>query len=211
MNANHRHDDRALKVLELLIADPHRSFRNAAIFSLGGSEKANEAELKMLGRRFKKLGYNELLVDARQIGISSVLEAKAYTTQVRAREHLYAAEELYNDIGRLKSGTDLNGLPLLMADLTDCVDNYTDYDVQTVELLSEALTHAVHALLRRSWQDQDHARDKFGNELMSPKITITISCDPSLDRQPTYTFESAPGMTFAPNIEIKIDDVKEPA
>lgn len=195
MKKKHALDDKAKQALEFLIAGTCSSVNAAVIMALGGKDTTNEAQIKSVKRRFSKLGYDKLLADVRDSGTSTVEQAKIIDLRRRAEASLGETEELYYELSLLEGNADCFGTTTLIGDLTSIVDKYTDYNLDTVELLTEAFAASLSRLLRNSWQTGDSAKDKFGNELLSPTLTITIECDPSRPELTPNSLTRRPGVS----------------
>lgn len=179
MKKRHALDTSVKQALEFLISGKCKSLNAAAIMALGGRENTNEAQIKSLTRRFARLGYHRLLSRVRDSGPSTVRRAEILDLRARAKAALEEAEELYSELSILEKNDDCFGTKALIGDLTEIVDQYTDFNLDTVELLAEGFASSISKLVRDSWSTGDSARDQFGNELYSPSLTITIECVPS--------------------------------
>lgn len=207
MNKRHQLNDRADTLLELLITGKCSSINSAAIMALGGESNTNDAQIKTLKRLFDRLGYKNLAATAKEDGLSSVKQAKILIARARAKAALEEAEELYNQLGLLEQENDVSGITALMSDLTTIVDKFNDYNLDTVELLSQGLAHSLSGLLRSSWENGHTARDLYGNEALAPRLTIRIECDPSKPQTAEQPFTRVPGASVnGPEVSILIND-----
>ena len=209
MNERHPLHDNANTMLEHLISGKSTSINSAAIKALGETNNTNESQIKRLKRLFERLGYKELLATAKKEGLSSVKQAKILIARAHAKGALEEAEELYNQLGLLEHGSEFSGTDTLMSDLTSIVDKFNDYNLDTVELLTQGLAYSLLGLLKASWRVGDTARDLFGNEVLSPKLTITMECDPSKPVTSRQSYTRVPGASDdGRSVRILIGDAK---
>jgi hypothetical protein len=216
MKKTHALDANVKQALEFLVGGTCRSLNAAAIMALGGKDNTNEAQIKSLKRRFAGLGYHRLLATVRDSGTSTVEQAKILDLKKRAKAALEEAEELYNELSILENSADCFGTGALIDDLANIVDQYTDFNLDTVELLTQGMACATSKLIGNSWSTGDSAHDKFGNELYSPKLTIVIECDPSVPHSLKDLTTRGPGLstigqgtTILIRDSVPIDEVKK--
>lgn len=179
MKKHHRLDDEAKQALEFLLSGTCTSVNAAAIKALGGKDNTNDAQIKSLKRRFSQLQYNRLLATTKDSGTITIKQAKILDLKAKARAALEEAEELYSELGLLEGNGDCFGTIALIKDLTGIVDQYTDLELDTVEMMAQGFASAISGLTNKSWRTGDSTRDEFGNELYSPTLTIMVECDPS--------------------------------
>ncbi len=178
MKKTHPLDAKAKQALELLLTETCKSVNAAVITALGGKDNTNEAQIKSLKRRFNQLRYDKLFRSVRGSGTITVKQARILDLKARAKAALEEAEELYNELSLLEDNSDCFGTGALINDLTGIVDQYTDFNLDTVELITQGFASAISHLVRASWSTGDSARDQFGNELFSPTLSISVECNP---------------------------------
>ncbi|TLX16035.1 hypothetical protein [Rhizobium sp. MHM7A] len=194
MTKKHALDDKAKQALKFLLSGTHSSINAAVIAALGGKDSTNEAQIKTLKRLFARKEYHKLFKAAQVSGSLTMEQAEIIDLRKRAAKSLEETEELYYELALLEGTADCAGAASLIEDLTGIVDKYTEYHLDTVELLSQALIASLSKLIRNSWKTGDTALDSFGNELLSPKLTITLVCDPSSPEPCTNLHVRGPGV-----------------